>query len=81
MELAFYSWTHVVTKTIKEDFDVQDGEMPISDLDALLLTSRLEVNPLWVHSLHASGSGCPQLLSLRMSQAQLHRPEALREFA
>lgn len=30
-ELAFYSWTHLCTRTIKEDFDVQDGEMPISD--------------------------------------------------
>lgn len=45
-ELAFYSWTHVSTRTIKEDFDVQDGEMPISDFHALLPTSRLEVNPL-----------------------------------
>lgn len=80
-ELAFYSWAHVYTRIIKEDFDVQDSEMPISDFRALLLTSRLEVNPLWVHSLHARGSSCPQLPSLPMSQAQLHRPEALREFA
>lgn len=33
-ELAFYSWTHLCTRTIKEDFDVQDGEMPISDSHA-----------------------------------------------
>lgn len=45
-ELAFYSWTHMCTRTLKEYFDVQDGEMPISDFRALLLTSRLEVNPL-----------------------------------
>lgn len=80
-ELAFYSWTHICTKTIKENVDAQDGEMPISDFHALLLTSRPEVNLLWVHSLHASGSSCPQLLILPMSQAQLHRPKALRAFA
>lgn len=26
-ELAFYSWTHLCTRTIKEDSDVQDGEI------------------------------------------------------
>lgn len=26
-ELAFYSWTHLCTRTIKEDSDVQDSEL------------------------------------------------------
>lgn len=44
-ELASYSWTLLCTRIIKEDFDVQDGEMPMSDSHAFLLTSWLEVNP------------------------------------